>query len=139
MYPYNGYYPQNNMRSPIYAQPVQQQPVIQPEPVAQPVQGGVKVIPVASITEAQAVPTDFMGDTLILTDFAHGCIYTKVLNPNTGSAIFRVFKIAADEPSTPPVEYNAKTEIDKLYAELDGIKQKLATLESEPIQEAKKK
>lgn len=123
MYNPYGLYPQNNMRTPVYPQIVQQ-PIAQPEQVAQPVQSGVKVIPVASITEAQAVPTDFMGDTLLLTDFAHGCIYTKVLNPNTGAAIFRTFKLVADAPPVA-VEYDAKAEIDKLRTELAEIRKEL--------------
>lgn len=125
MYNPYGLYPQNNMRTPVYPQIVQQQPMAQPEQVAQPIQSGVKVIPVASITEAQAVPTDFMGDTLILTDFAHGCIYTKVLNPNTGSAIFRTFRLVQDVPQSNVPEYDAKAEIDKLKAELAGIRKEL--------------
>lgn len=125
MYNPYGLYPQNNMRTPVYPQIVQQQPMAQPEQVAQPIQSGVKVIPVASITEAQAVPTDFMGDTLIMTDFAHGCIYTKVLNPNTGAAIFRTFKLTADSAPSVAPEYDAKAEIDKLKAELAGIRKEL--------------
>lgn len=125
MYNPYGLYPQNNMRTPVYPQIVQQQPMAQPEQVAQPIQNGVKVIPVASITEAQAVPTDFMGDTLLLTDFAHGCIYTKVLNPNTGSAIFRTFKLIEDVPQPMAVEYDAKAEIDKLRSEIVAIRKEL--------------
>lgn len=129
MYNPYGLYPQNNMRTPVYPQIIQQ-PVTQPEQVAQPVQSGVKVIPVASITEAQAVPTDFMGDTLLLTDFAHGCIYTKVLNPNTGSAIFRAFKLTEDVPQPMAAEYDAKAEIDKLKAELVAIRKELGIEEA---------
>lgn len=125
MYNPYGLYPQNNMRTPVYPQIVQQQPMAPQEQVAQPVQNGVKVIPVASITEAQAVPTDFMGDTLLLTDFAHGCIYTKVLNPNTGSAIFRTFKLVEDVPQPMAVEYDAKAEIDKLRSEIVAIRKEL--------------
>ena len=124
MYNPYGLYPQNNMRTPVYPQIVQQQPMAQPEQVAQPIQSGVKVIPVASITEAQAVPTDFMGDTLLLTDFAHGCIYTKVLNPNTGAAIFRTFKLVADAPAVT-TEYDARAEIDKLRSEIAAIRKEL--------------
>lgn len=125
MYNPYGLYPQNNMRTPVYPQIVQQQPMVQPEQVAQPIQNGVKVLPVASITEAQAVPTDFMGDTLLLTDFAHGCIYTKVLNPNTGSAIFRTFKLVEDVSQPMAVEYDAKAEIDKLRSEIVAIRKEL--------------
>ena len=129
MYNPYGLYPQNNMRTPVYPQIVQQ-PMAPQEQVAQPVQSGVKVIPVASITEAQAVPTDFMGDTLLLTDFAHGCIYTKVLNPNTGSAIFRTFRLTEDVPQPMAAEYDAKTEIDKLKAELVAIRRELGIEEA---------
>lgn len=126
-YPYGGYYPQTNMRSPIYQQPVPQM-MPQAEQHSQPVQSGLKVIPVGSITEAQAVPTDFMGDTILMPDFGHGAIYMKVLNPNTGGAIFRVFKLEPEmqaNAQTTTQNYDAKTEIDKLRAELEALRKDL--------------
>ena len=132
--PYGSYYPQNNMRSPL--------PQIQPPlAVQQPQQEPFKVIPVASIEEATAIPTDFMGATMLLPDFAHKAIYTKTFNPNTGASVFLTFKMDEMQANAQPAPtpYDAKTEIDRLSAELEEIKAKLEALSTEPLQEAKKK
>lgn len=125
-YPYGGFYPQNNMRNPMYQQSLPQM-MPQAEQHSQPMQGGLKVIPVGSITEAQAVPTDFMGDTLLMPDFGHGAIYVKVLNPNTGGAIFRVFKLEPEmqAPAQAEPSYDAKAEIDKLRSDLEALRKDL--------------
>lgn len=133
--PYGNYYPQNNMRSPL--------PQIQPPlAVQQPQQEPFKVIPVASIEEATAVPTDFMGATMLLPDFAHKAIYTKTFNPNTGASVFLTFRLEENLQANAqpvPAPYDAKAEIDKLTAELEEIKAKLEALSVEPSQEVKKK
>jgi hypothetical protein len=91
----------------------------------------MRVRPVASYDEAKAVPTDFMGNLLVLTDLSHGCIYTKVLDPATGSSIFRVYKEVVEpapqpEPVAPPAPmYDPKAEIERLRSELEGIKHEL--------------
>lgn len=130
--PYGGYYPQNNMRTPMpQIQPVAAQ---QTEPF--------KVTPVASIEEANAIPTDFMGTTLILPDFAHKVIYTKAFNPNTGLPIFLTFRLEENlqaNAQSISVEYDAKAEIEKLHSELEEIKNKLAAIEAAPETESKKK
>lgn len=94
-------------------------------------QNPMRVRPVASYDEAKAVPTDFMGNLLVLTDLSHGCIYTKVLDPATGSSVFRVYKEVIEpmpqaELVAPPVPvYDPKAEIDLLRSELEGIKREL--------------
>ncbi len=94
-------------------------------------QNPMRVRPVASYDEAKAVPTDFMGNLLVLTDLSHGCIYTKVLDPATGSSIFRIYKEVVEpapqpEPVAPPVPmYDPKAEIERLRSELEGIKHEL--------------
>lgn len=126
-YPYGGFYPQNNMRASAYPQAMPQV-MPQAEPHNQVAQGGLKLIPVGSITEAQAVPTDFMGDTILMPDFAHGAIYMKVLNPNTGGAIFRVFKLEPEMQANAQLAeqgYDAKSEIEKLRAELYALRKDL--------------
>lgn len=104
---------------------------------------GMRVRPVASYDEAKAVPTDFMGNMLILTDLSHGCIYTKVLDPATGSSIFRTYALAPEQApaqpiQTPPAEmtpatpiYDAKGEIERLKSELDSIKRELGITKEE--------
>lgn len=89
-----------------------------------PAPNGFKVVPVASYDEAKAVPTNFMGDTLILTDFSHGMIYTKFLDVNTGSSVFQAYKIHVPESSNIP-EYNIKEEIESLKKECAYIRKEL--------------
>lgn len=97
-------------------------------------QMGFKVQPVASYDEAKAVPTDFMGNPIIMIDRAHGKIYTKVFNPNTGDSTLSIYIRTPDETQNPveqsntqsiQVQYDAKGEIDSLKAELEYIKQEL--------------
>lgn len=99
-------------------------------------QTGMRVRPVASYDEAKAVPTDFMGNMLILTDLSHGMIYTKVLDPATGSSIFKAYQLLPEQapqiaqPLTPPLpEYDVKSEIEKLRSELLHLKQELGIQE----------
>lgn len=137
-FPYGGYYPQNNMRSPMpQIQPVVP-PAFQQEQAAQ-----FRVIPVANPEEATAIPTDFSGIPYLMPDFAHGAIYTKTFNSNTGASVFLTFRLEenlqANAQQPTPAPYDAKAEIDKLTAELENIKKKLAAIEPEPVQEAKKK
>ena len=138
-FPYGGYYPQNNMRSPM----PQIQPVITPFAYQQEQAAQFRVIPVANPEEAAAIPTDFSGVPCIIPDFAHGAIYTKTFNPNTGASVFLTFRLEenlqANAQQPAPAPYDAKAEIEKLTAELEDIKKKLAAIEPEPAQEAKKK
>lgn len=106
-------------------------------------QMGLKVRPVGSYDEAKAVPTDFLGNMLVLTDLSHGKIYTKVLDPATGSPIFKSYSLDPDtiqaepqsqpqpiehtDPQAPP--YDAKIEIDRLRTKLNYIKQELGIKE----------
>lgn len=95
-------------------------------------QTAMRVRPVASYDEAKAVPTDFMGNMLILTDLSHGMIYTKVLDPSTGSSIFRAYQLLPEQaPQVAPVPmsqepaFDFKGEVEKLRAELNAIKHEL--------------
>lgn len=156
MYQYPGQYGVNpNMMSSGY-NPVgvqaQQSPVFGPQlsPAVPQVPGqGVyppstqipmKVRPVASYDEAKAVPTDFMGNMLILTDLSHGMIYTKVLDPATGSSVFKAYQLIPEQgPQMAPMsvseqkpEYDAKSEIEKIRMELSHLKQELG-IEEEKV------
>lgn len=62
-------------------------------------QPGVICRPVASIDEARATPTDFSGNALVLTDLPHGMIYTKILDTQTGSAVFGVYQRVQEPPT----------------------------------------
>ena len=80
------------------AQPMQQTvPAMQ-----QPQQPSIKVRPVASEEEARGVPVEFDGSLMLLPDMAHGAIYSKQLNMQDGSAIFRryMMEMPASAPQT---------------------------------------
>ena len=131
MQPAGGYAPvpspyPSPMPQPQQMQQVANMPKPQPEPPAQMQgqQGGqLNIIcrPVASMEEAKAVPTDFSGALLVLTDFSHGAIYTKALNYQDGSAIFRTYRLegyyAPPEPQIEKLpEYADKKDLDALRA-----------------------
>lgn len=125
--PRYGYAPQMPVYSPTRATiPIQAQNTA--NYTAQP-QNGFKVFPVASIDEAVASPTDFMGNVSVMTDFSHGYIYTKVLDPNTGSSVFHKYKRelteGEEQSAQPPAPYDAKAEIDALKQELAALKKEL--------------
>ncbi len=91
-----------------------------------PQQPNVLFRPVASEEEARAVPTDFSGAVTIMTDFAHGRIYTKALNQNDGSSVFQVYAFQPPAPPAPPVEYAPIGTVQALAAEIEQLKQALA-------------
>ncbi len=109
---YPGYYPQMGN---IYAQNVgygqpymvpqnmgqapAQVPVVNNVPAQNVSQPGFVCRPVASLEEALGTPTDFGGAITIMTDLPHDYIYTKVLNPATGSSVFGKYKKVNDDGS----------------------------------------
>lgn len=94
------------------AQPMQQMPAS--------TQGAyLKGRPVTSEEEARGIPVDFDGSVMVFPDAAHGMIYTKQLNMQDGSAIFRRYVLAEMPPmaqSAPPApkEYAEKHEVAEL-------------------------
>lgn len=108
------------------AQPMQQAaPAIQ-----QPPQPSIKVRPVASEEEARGVPVEFDGSLILLPDMAHGAIYSKQLNMQDGSAIFRRYMIdmpdsapqTAQEPILPAAQYATLEQLQELKDELDALR-----------------
>ena len=108
------------------AQPMQQAaPAIQ-----QPPQPSIKVRPVASEEEARGVPVEFDGSLILLPDMAHGAIYSKQLNMQDGSAIFRRYMIdmpdsapqTAREPILPAAQYATLEQLQELKDELDALR-----------------
>jgi hypothetical protein len=102
---YSGYNPQIQQ-----AQPQQTAP--QPQ-----VQSGFICRPVTSREEALATPCDFMAAGVIMPDMAHGMIYLKRFNSQTGASDFADF---AYTPPTAPAkdtaDYTPRADFDKLCA-----------------------
>lgn len=103
-----------------WVQPYQVPPTV---PATQPVatQPGFMCRPVASLEEAKAVPTDFNGNMLIMTDLSHGAIYTKVLDTATGSARFEIYA------RVPEQQMQEKAEVE--YAPLDVVNKAISKLD----------
>ncbi len=135
-YGYNGtYMPQSYPGAyPGYGQqmPGVQQTVMPPQPVQQ-IQPNMICRPVAGEEEARSVPTDFSGAITIMPDFAHGRIYTKMLNQNDGTSIFHVFQV---QQPAPPVEYAPIAAVQAMAAEIEQLKQAIASAEK-PAKQAK--
>jgi hypothetical protein len=112
--PYNGY-----QAAPAYQPPVNAQPA--PQAQQQP---AIMCRPVASEEEARATPTPFDGSTLILTDFGHGRIYSKALNYNDGSAVFRTYQLAPARQEAQ-VEYAPMAALMEVKDQLDALKKEL--------------
>ena len=90
-------------------------------------QPGYIVRPVASLEEAKAVPTDFSGAITVLTDFAHGMLYTKNLSYQAGTAIFNCYRL--DNTPLQPVpqviqptgDYVTRQELDSFRNEINQM------------------
>lgn len=107
---------------PAYPQIPQQYPQqTQPQP-------SITCRPVASIDEARATPTDFTGGTQIFPDLAHGCIYTKTLNYQTGAADLNVYKLYVEPPPAQP-EYISRQEFAGLKSTVDRLIEQLGGLD----------
>lgn len=106
-------------------------------------QNGVRVFSVGSYDEAKAIPIDFSGDMLILTDLYHGRIYTKVYDAGLKESIFRVYQVINPNTQQPQIEgtqqvitapqeqnpvtpmYDPKPDIKNIYSEIENIKKEL--------------
>lgn len=105
MYGQTAMYQNPYMGQPVAAPMAQQMPQTQAQmaanvPVQTASQPGFVCRPVASQEEAKAVPTDFSGNMLVMTDLSHGAIYTKVLDPSTGSSVFDMYRKVTEDQGT---------------------------------------
>lgn len=135
-YPYYGTY-MPNYYQPMQGYQMNQQMTNQPVMNQQTSQNGQQTAPqsnfvcrpVASKEEALGVPVDFMGAPMFFPDLAHGVIYMKRFNTNTGAA--DVFEFRGQQPQSntpapsfaPLDEFNAmKDTISRLQSEIEQLK-----------------
>ena len=90
----------------IYGGPYQgqynyQQPAQQMQPVQQMQQPGYICRPVTGREEALAAQVDFLGPGTVMPDLAHGMIFLKRFNPNTGSSDFLEFVFQQPKQEQP--------------------------------------
>ena len=120
---YGGYNPVTPF-APQPAMPAMNQPTMPQQP-QQGQQPGFVCRPVASEEEARAVPTDFSGATLILTDLGH---YAD------GSAAFYTYQRVQEVPGVPaPQEWAPAS----LVAQVDDLKSEVEALRAE-LEKARK-
>ena len=80
--------------------------------------------------EARAVQTDFTGALTIMPDTAHGAIYTKQLNLQTGCADFAMYRRAQEPETNKPAEidlsdYVPRTEFNELIRRFNKLCEQL--------------
>lgn len=98
-----------------YQQQQMQQPIMPPQQLPQPM--SVRVV--ASREEALAVPVDFMGNAIYMHDVAHGRIYRKAWNSQSGAAEFEEYGILPKMPESkpmPPMAYATEEQVKALEA-----------------------
>ena len=128
--PIQPFAPRNDVQG--YQPPVQpMQPVQAP---TQPQQGNPPTFfcrPVASREEALGVPVDFMGSPMFFPDLAHGVIYLKKFNPNTGAADMLEFRAQPQQEQRPSEQaafaplndlLQLKDDLDNVKAEIERLK-----------------
>lgn len=109
---YQGYY-----QLPYQTQAFQYQPPQQ----AQMVLSGR---PVTSREEAAGLPMDFTSGAMYMPDLAHGVIYAKIFNANTGEAPLLEFRVAKPEEKKE-VAYATAVEVESLRAEIARMKEEI--------------
>lgn len=131
LYPYGGYQP---MQMP---QMQMSQMTPQMPQNGQFGQGGLSPMsrPVSSREEAQATAADFSGALMVFPDLAHGHVYLKRWNMQTGAADFVDFVPAADTKpdESQPTEYvclhTYQADMENLRRELAALKEVMAGAE----------
>lgn len=97
---------------PYYPQPMDyRQPMRQQMPTAP--AAPFQCIPVSGREEALSIRLDFSTRGALMPDLAHGHIYVKTFNEQTGNVDFSDFAPFVPEPPSPPVEYLTVEEFNK--------------------------
>ena len=87
----------------------------------------------ASYDEAKAIPTDYMGNVILMPDFAHGMIYAKALDANTGNPIFQRFRFAPEQPDISMVGgYDPRPDLDRVRQDVAALRAELDELKATP-------
>lgn len=99
-------------------------PTYYPQPQQTP---GVAASMVTNRQEAEAAQIPFDSSMSIFADVAHGCIYTKRFNPQTGSADFCVYRAEqAEAPAEPEAPaYASAQEVADLRKQIEELTDRL--------------
>ena len=115
-------YPQYQAQPQSMAQNIPQQQM----PIANSLAGRV----VTSKEEALGVPVDFMGTPMFFPDLAHGVVYMKKFNTNTGAADIFEFRVAPTEPpkETPAITYVPMSDFEAMSKKVESLEEELKNL-----------
>ena len=85
----------------------------------QPQQSGIQARPVTGREEAVAA-TVFPGSPMLFLDRAHGMVYYKAIDPQTGAAEFVDFTVAQPAPPPAPPQYVTVEMFDQWRSEFES-------------------
>lgn len=134
-------YAQGMQTPPPQTQQPQMPPVSQPRQTQQ--QMAYNCIPVTSREEAMAIRAELLSMGTIMPDLAHGCIYLKRLNPNTGTSEFFDFLYSPPQQpqqdmikqQNPSDEYVIREDFDKLCDAVIKIQKEMQSIKGETANE----
>ena len=122
---YNNYQPYSGSGyNPVGYQ--QQTAPAQPQQPAQ--TGGYICRPVTCREEAVAAQVDYFSAGIVMPDLAHGVIYLKRFDPNTGASSFHDFKYVPPAPpmesgSIDPAQFVTSKEFDEFARRMQSIRE----------------
>lgn len=122
--PNNSYYqPYGTYIGTNYPQPQQQ--TMQAQQPAQ-TTGGYICRPVTCREEAVAAQVDYFSAGLVMLDLAHGMIYVKRYNSNTGLSDWGEFKYCPPQPEAPavdPAQFVTRKEFDEFARRMQAVRE----------------
>lgn len=102
----------------------------------QPTQGSYASRPVTSREEALAVQVDFFSPGTLMPDLAHGVIYLKRFNQNTGASDFLEFAYQPPQPAQPEPQYVTVEMFRDLEAQVMAMRKPVSAKRKEQIIDA---
>lgn len=86
---------------------------------------GVTASMVTNRQEAEAAQIPFDSSVSVFADLAHGCIYTKRFNPQTGAADFCVYRVEQKNADASPEQaspaYATSQELQELRSQIEEL------------------
>lgn len=93
--------------------------------------------PVTSREEAVAVQVDVFGPGTVMPDLAHGMVYLKRFNQNTGASDFIEFAYRPQETTQPAAAYDPRGDIESIRGEMNALRSELDELKKASRRTAK--
>lgn len=102
-------------------------------------QSNYSCVPVTSREEAMAIRAELLSMGTIMPDLAHGCIYLKRLNQNTGTSEFFEFVYSTppqeetQKMPNPTIEYVPREDFDKLCDAVIKMQKELQSMKGAAV------